>query len=174
MSEGSAKSGFLLVFGTLWIILGIIAISAPLMTTLALAIIVGWVFIFGGAGQIIGAFANRVERGWPFQLLIGLLYLGAGFYLLRFPVGGAMTLAFFIGMLVLLAGILKIALALHMRGMPNWGWTLLSGVLSLLLGILIWRRPVAAAWFIGLLVGINILFIGWSMVSAGLAARKAA
>jgi uncharacterized membrane protein HdeD (DUF308 family) len=97
-------------------------------------------------------------------LLAGVLYGLVGLILLAFPLRGVLTLTLLLAILFMVAGSFKIALALYINPLPSWGWLLFSGVISAFLGILIWTGlPGTAKWAIGLLVGIELLFNGWSM-----------
>ena len=113
-------------------------------------------------------------KGFIWELLIGILYLVAGFYLAFFPLAGLLTLTILIAALFLAEGIAEIVMAFQVRPHEGWGWVLLSGIAALAVGVMIGMDlPGSATWALGLLVGINLLFSGWSYVFLALAGRKA-
>jgi uncharacterized membrane protein HdeD (DUF308 family) len=106
-------------------------------------------------------------------LLIGVLYLVVGGYLAFFPLTGLVTLAILLAILFAAEGIMEIIMAYRVHPTEGWGWLLLSGIAALAVGILIaLGLPSSATWALGLLVGINLLFSGWSYVFLALAGRK--
>jgi len=164
--------GWLLALGILMIVLGVVAIAAPVVATLAVQIALGWILMVGGIAQGVHAFMVQGWGGFLLQLLSAALYLLIGVLLLVNPVEGALALTFVLAVFLIVEGVFKVVLALRVRPQRGWGWPLASGVVSLILGILIWSEwPVAGLWVIGLLVGIQLLFTGWSLVMLALAAR---
>ena len=172
MEALSRNWGWLLAFGILMIVLGVFAIGAPAVATIAVQIMLGWILVIGGVAEAIHAFMAQGWRGFLLELLSAILYLGVGILLLVNPVAGALALTVVLAVFLIVEGIFKVIMALRVRDHRGWGWLLASGLLSLLLGILIWNEwPVAGLWVIGLLVGIQLLFTGWSLVMLALAAR---
>ena len=168
----SRNWGWLLALGILMIILGVFAIAAPVVATLAVQIALGWILVVGGIAQGVHAFMVRSWGGFLLQLLSAALYLLIGILLLVNPVEGALALTFVLAVFLIVEGAFRIFLALRLRDHRGWGWILTSGLLSLVLGVLIWAEwPVAGLWVIGLLVGIQLLFTGWSLVMLALGAR---
>jgi uncharacterized membrane protein HdeD (DUF308 family) len=133
----------------------------------------GWLMIAGGVMTCIHAFWK--ERGWGgffIDLLTGILYVVVGFMIVANPGATAVALTLLIAMFLIFGGIFRIATSLAVR-YPNWGWVLLHGAVNLLLGILIWRQwPVSGLWVIGLFIGIEMLFNGWTLVMLALAAKN--
>src|SRR5262249_3019576 len=165
---------WLLVLGALPIVVGMVAISASFIATLATVVVLGFLLMIGGAVEIVDAFLGRGWRGFWMHLLAGILYLVLGFLMVQRPLAAAafftlmLAPAFFIGRLF------RIILALSER-FHGWGWVLLNGIITLVLGILIWREwPEAAYWVIGLFVGIDMLLDGWSLVITVLTVRGVA
>jgi uncharacterized membrane protein HdeD (DUF308 family) len=135
----------------------------------------GWLFLIGGVVMIMHAFYAPGWKGFIWELLIGILYLVAGGYLSFFPLTGLVTLAILLAALFLAEGVAEIIMAFQVRPHEGWVWLLLSGIAALLVGVLIGiDLPGSATWALGLLVGINLLFSGWSYVFLALAGRKAA
>lgn len=172
MEALSRNWGWLLALGILMIILGLLAIAAPVVATIAVQFALGWILVVGGIAQGIHAFMARGWGGFLLQLLSALLYLVVGILLLVNPVGGALALTIVLAVFLIVEGAFKIILALRVRDHGGWGWLLASGLLSLVLGLLIWSEwPASGLWVIGLLVGIQLLFTGWSLLILAFAAR---
>jgi uncharacterized membrane protein HdeD (DUF308 family) len=172
MDALSRNWGWLLALGILLIILGLVAIAAPVYATFAVQALLGWILIIGGIAQGIHAFMAQGWGGFLFELLSALLYLAVGALLLVNPVEGALALTIVLAAFLVVEGIFKIVMAWRVRRHPRWGWLLASGILSLILGALIWAEwPSSALWVIGLLVGIQLLFTGWALIMLALAAR---
>jgi uncharacterized membrane protein HdeD (DUF308 family) len=172
MEALSRNWGWLLAFGILMIILGIFAIAMPKPATLAVQVALGWILVIGGIVEGIHAFMAQGWRGFLLELLSAILYLAVGILLLVNPVAGALALTVVLAVFLIVEGILKVILAFQVRDHRGWGWLLASGILSLLLGLLIWAEwPVSGLWVIGLLVGAQLLFTGWTLVMLALAAR---
>ncbi|HYZ25291.1 MAG TPA: HdeD family acid-resistance protein [Geminicoccaceae bacterium] len=172
MEALSRNWGWLLALGILMIILGVLAIGAPAVATIAVQFALGWILVVGGIAEGIHAFMAQGWRGFLFELLSAVLYLVVGILLLVNPVGGALALTVVLAVFLIVEGIFKIVMALRVRDHSGWGWLLASGILSLILGVLIWAEwPYSGLWVIGLLVGIQLLFTGWALVMLALAAR---
>ncbi len=167
-AEGVSK-GLLVFLGVILIIAGIAAVTMPLVASLAVELLIGWVLIVSGIMQSIYSFSSRRWGKFFMRLLAGLLYLIAGIMLAAHPLRGVLTLTLLLGILFVLEGLCKIIGSLQIRAVPRWGGLFLSGVLALIIGILIWRGwPSSSAWAIGLLVGINILCRGWALIALAL------
>jgi len=156
------------------ILLGAIAISVPILGTVVTALFVGWLFLAAGVAQGVHAFQGRGAKGFLIHLLSALLYLAAGLMIVLYPMGGAFTLTAFLAAFLLVEGGVRMWLGLHLRPGDGWGWVLLSGVLGVFAGAIIWRQlPASAVWALGTLVGINFLFSGVSLTSLALRSRSA-
>jgi uncharacterized membrane protein HdeD (DUF308 family) len=140
--------------------------------TLATMVFVGWLLIIGGVLEALHAFTCKAWSGFFIDLLTGILYIVVGFMIVANPGATAVTLTLLIAMFLIFGGIFRIVTAIILR-YQHWAWLLLHGVINLLLGIAIWRQwPLSGLWVIGLFVGIDMLFNGWSLVMLGLTARK--
>lgn len=156
---------WLLGTGVFTILLGIAAILLPFIAALTIEALLAAIFIIAGVAHILHAFQCRQTKGLVLRLLAGVLYGLIGIILLAFPLQGVLTLTLLLAILFMIAGSFKIALALYLNPLPSWGWLLFSGIISAFLGILIWTGlPGTVKWAIGLLVGIELLFSGWSMI----------
>ena len=165
-----------LVEGIVLLILGMAAIIIPPLATLAVAIVIGWLFLISGVAGLITTFMMRHAPGFWWALLSAVLAIGAGVVLLAWPVSGAISLTLVLIVFFLVEGIATIMFALdHKRELSGqWGWMLFSGIVDLVLsGIIFFGLPGTAAWAIGLLVGINMVFGGVALISMALHARNA-
>ncbi len=165
----------LLIGGILLIIVGLVAISLPFATALAIEWLLGWIFVAGGILQGIYTIKSWREPGVVLRAVTTILYLAAGIILLIHPFAGLLTLTLLLAILFTVEGVSKIITAFGLRAMPNWGWVLFNGVITLILGVIIWASwPLSTVWAIGLLVGIDLLVGGWVLVMVAIAARSAA
>jgi uncharacterized membrane protein HdeD (DUF308 family) len=165
-----------LIEGIILVVLGLAAIIVPPLASLAVTIFLGWLFLVAGvAGLAMTFWAPRMAGFW-WSLLSAVFAIGAGIILLARPVQSTLTLTIVVGAYFLAEGVFTIMYALaHRREVSErWGWLLASGVLDLIIaGIIIAGLPGSAAWAIGLLVGIDMVFGGISLIGMALAARNA-
>ena len=168
------KWRWLLTLGILMLLLGFCAVSMPFVAALASVLFLGWLLIIGGIVQSIHAFGQKHWGGLFWQLLIGILYLLIGAMLLADPRGSVMALTLLLAIFFVVEGIFRIITAFRLKPRQHWGWILLNGLVTLVLGAMIWAEwPSAAVWAIGLLVGIDLIFGGWSMIMIAMAAHRA-
>jgi len=163
----------LLAQGIVMMALGFLAVAEPNVATIAIGIFVGWLFFIGGIFRALSVWQSRGMPGFAWSLLTALLAIFLGLILIFRPLAGVLTLTMVLIAFFILEGITAIALAVqHREHLRSWGWVLFSGIIDLLLAYLIWAGwPSSADWAIGLLVGINMLFFGLSLVMTALAAR---
>jgi uncharacterized membrane protein HdeD (DUF308 family) len=165
---------FMLVVGVLLIIVGMAAISSAFIATLATIIFVGSLLLVGGVMEVVNAFWAHSWRGFWIHQLFGILYLVLGLFLVRRPDKGAEFFTLMIAAALVVGGLFRIVTALSHR-FHGWLWVLLNGIVTLVLGILIWQDwPESAIWVIGLFVGIDMVFAGVSWVMTALTVRGAA
>lgn len=166
IAEGIRRSwGWLLALGIAYVIMGLVIAGSPMAATIAVDILIGFVLIIGGVISIIGAFFTGDWRRFLLVLLSGILYLVVGVLLLKNPMAGVLTLTLLLAAFLLVEGFFKIIHAFQMKPAPNWVWLLVSGVASVILGVMIWGQfPQSGAFIIGLLVGIYFLINGITMV----------
>jgi uncharacterized membrane protein HdeD (DUF308 family) len=162
-----------LVQGIVMMVLGFLAVAEPNVATIAVGIFVGWLFFIGGIFRALSVWQSRGMPGFAWSLLTALLAIVLGLILIFRPLAGVLTLTMVLIAFFILEGITAIVLAVqHREHLSSWGWVLFSGIVDLLLAFLIWDGwPSSADWAIGLLVGINMLFFGLSLVMTALAAR---
>jgi uncharacterized membrane protein HdeD (DUF308 family) len=159
--------------GIVMIALGFLAVAVPSIATLAVEIFVGWLFFVGGIFRAVSVWHSRQMPGFAWSLLTAVLAIVLGLILILRPLEGVLTLTMVLVAFFIIEGIASILGAIeHRQHLRSWGWVLFSGIIDLLLAYLIWQGwPSSAGWAIGLLVGINMLFLGLSLVMTALAAR---
>lgn len=164
-----------LIEGILLAVLGLAAIILPPLASLAVTIFLGWMFLISGiAGLALTIWARGLPGFW-WSLLSAVLAIGAGIILLAEPVQGTATLTIVVGVYFLAEGVATILYALeHRRELSErWSWLLVAGLVDIIIaGLIISGWPASALWAIGLLVGINLLFGGISLIGMALAARN--
>jgi uncharacterized membrane protein HdeD (DUF308 family) len=162
--------------GILLAVLGLAAMIVPPLASLAVAIFLGWMFLISGIAGLVVTYWARAMPGFWWSLFSAALAVFAGLVLLARPVQGVLTLTVIVGVYFLIEGITTIMYAReHRRELSErWSWLLVSGVMDILISCLIISGlPGSAEWAIGLLVGINLVLGGASLVGMALAARKA-
>jgi uncharacterized membrane protein HdeD (DUF308 family) len=159
--------------GIVMMVLGFLAVAEPNVATFAIGIFVGWLFFIGGIFRALSVWRARRMPGFAWSLLTALLAIVLGLILIFRPLAGVLTLTMVLIAFFILEGITAIVLAVqHREHLRSWGWVLFSGIVDLLLAYLIWAGwPSSADWAIGLLVGINMVFLGLSLLMTALAAR---
>jgi uncharacterized membrane protein HdeD (DUF308 family) len=166
-----------LVEGIVLVVLGLLAIVLPPIATLAVEILFGWLFLISGIMGLITTFWMRQAPGFWWALLSAVLGIAAGIVLLMWPLSGVLTLTLILIVFFTIEGIATIMYALdHKRELSGrWGWMLASGIVDLIVaGIIFVGLPGTAAWAIGLLVGINMIFGGSALIAMALHARELA
>lgn len=164
LDELQRRWGWVLALGILLVILGMIALGASVVATLASVIFFGWLLIFAGILQSAHAFGIRQWGGFFADLLFGLLYIVVGLMMILHPAAAAIELTLLIALFLFIGGIFRIALAASIR-FHHAMWLVIHGVINILLGILIWRQwPLSGLWVIGLFLGIDMLFNGWTLI----------
>lgn len=155
--------------GVFFIILGLCAIMVPQFFTVAIVVFLGWILLFGGTVHVSRAFVFQNMPGFGGWLFMGILQVLVGLLFITKPVAGALTLTMLMTVFFALEGIAKISLALMMRPLANWGFILFSGFTALVFALIIWFSwSESAHWLLGLFLGINMIFLGWSLVKISL------
>jgi uncharacterized membrane protein HdeD (DUF308 family) len=163
-----------LVEGVVLVVLGLLAIVLPPIATLAVEILFGWLFLISGIVGLITTFWMRHAPGFWWALLSAVLGIAAGIVLLAWPLSGVLSLTLVLIVFFTIEGVASIMYALeHKRELSGrWGWMLASGVVDLIVAAIIFMGlPGSAAWAIGLLVGINLVFGGSALIAMALHAR---
>jgi uncharacterized membrane protein HdeD (DUF308 family) len=174
--EGLARSWkALMTVGVLAIVVGCIAIVVPAVASVGTAIFIGWILVVAGAFLVAGAFTAHSIGSVVLRLLWAFLTIIVGLWLIAEPHNGTLTLTLVLGIYFLFMGITRIAVAFMGRGQQGAGLVGLSGFAGLLIGILVLAKfPSSADWAIGLLVGIDLIFAGWTLVSVALVGKDLA
>lgn len=155
------------------IMLGCIAILVPAVAAVGTAIFIGWLLLIVGAVLVAAAFSAHSVGTFFLRMLWAVLTVIVGIWLIVEPHNGTLTLTFVLGVYFLFMGLTRITVAFVSRGQPNAGLVGLSGVAGLLIGILVLAKfPSSADWAIGLLVGIDLIFAGWTLTSVALLGRE--
>jgi uncharacterized membrane protein HdeD (DUF308 family) len=165
-----------LIEGILLVVFGLAAIIVPPAASLAVTILLGWLFLISGIAGLALTFWAREMPGFWWSLISAALAVLAGIVLLAKPAQGTLTLTIVVGAYFLAEGVATIMYALeHRRELSGrWSWMLIAGLMDLLIAaIIIAGLPGSALWAIGLLVGINLLFGGATLIGVALAARNA-
>jgi len=166
-----------LIEGIVLLVLGAFAVLVPPVATLAITILFGWLFLISGIFGLITTFWMRSAPGFWWSLISAALGIVVGLLLLARPLGGALSLTLLLIAFFIVEGAVSIMFALdHKRELSGqWGWMLVSGIIDLALAMMIFAGlPSTAAWALGLLVGINMIFGGAAMIAMALHARKPA
>jgi uncharacterized membrane protein HdeD (DUF308 family) len=166
-----------LIEGIVLLILGLLAIVIPPIATIAVEVLIGWLLLVSGIVGLIATFRMRAAPGFWWSLLSAVLGIAAGIVLLRWPLSGAVSLTLILTVFLTIEGVVSILYALeHKRELSGrWGVMLVSGGVDLFLaGIIFAGLPGTAAWAIGLLIGINLVFGGGALIAMALHARNAA
>ena len=165
-------TGWSIALAVLMIIAGIIAMLEPGLAGVVITYVIGWTAIFNGFAQIV--FAFRTHGGWHvgLEVILGVIYIIAGVFILIHPLGGLLALTLFLASFLLVYGVFALVLAFQMRPRRAWGWVLFDGIITILLGILIWAHwPINSEWVVGTLFGISIFISGITRLMVSLAVR---
>jgi uncharacterized membrane protein HdeD (DUF308 family) len=167
----------MLILGIGLAVLGTIAIgfgiASAFITTLATVAFIGTLLLIGGVIELVNAITGRSWRGFFVHLLVGIIYAVVGLLMMNQPIGAAVGLTLMLAAAFIVGGCMRIVVA-AMERFHGWGWTMVNGFISLFLGIYIWRHfPQDALWVIGVFVGIDLIFAGWSWIFLALGIRNA-
>ena len=170
------KSGrWLTLMGIVFVVLGMLAIVEPAVAGLAVALLVGWVLIFGGVAHAVAAFGGGGAGRVVWQVIVAAIYVVGGLYFLTHPLLGLGTLTLYLAVVLLVEAVIEIVAYFAAGRESGSGWRLVNAIVTLLLGGMIWRNwPSSSAWAIGTLVGVNLMITGFSRLMLGTAARKLA
>jgi uncharacterized membrane protein HdeD (DUF308 family) len=172
IEEVREHSTWFLAIGISLVVIGMIAIGWTVESTIVSVLFLGWLLIVGGLFEVVHGFTRRPWSGFFINLLGGTLYAVAGVLMISNPAVAAVTLTLLIAMILIVAGIFRVFIAL-LTPLHHRGWLILNGAISVLLGIMIWDAwPVSGLWVIGLFIGIDMIFDGWTEIMLALSARR--
>jgi uncharacterized membrane protein HdeD (DUF308 family) len=168
-----AKWGWIVALGVVYVIAGFIALGSVAMATVASVLVVGIMMVIAGVAEVINAFQIKTWGKFLLWLLLGALYIVAGFVTFENPLLAAVVLTLVLGVSLIVSGIMRIILGFSMQeGMP-WIWVVVSGLITLILGIVISAQwPVSSLYVLGLFLGIDLVFAGAGWIGVGLGLRQ--
>jgi uncharacterized membrane protein HdeD (DUF308 family) len=162
-----------LIQGALLVVAGVLAIIYPIISSVAVIILLGWLLIISGVAQGISLVGARHVPHFWLQLVSVILAFLIGFLFLRDPAQGLLTVTLLLIVFFMIEGISKIVFALTIRPFPYWGWVLASGLVGVLLSLVLWASlPVTALWLVGLLLGIQLISVGGALARLAWQVRR--
>jgi uncharacterized membrane protein HdeD (DUF308 family) len=165
-----------LVWGIALMVLGLIALSNVVATTVVSIVMLGMIILAGGIIVLLNTFTFWWGEwsGFFLHLIISLLYIGVGIMLIKTPVISSVSITLLLGVFYILVGISRIVFSSSIR-VPKWKWSLFNGIVTLLLGLLIMTNwPASSLYIIGIIVAIDLIFAGWAYIMTSLTARTLA
>jgi len=166
------KWGWLLSLGIVLVILGTIAMIITPAATIATVLILSWLLVFSGIAETIYAFRVHRWGGLFLHLISGLLGIFIGLLAVTHPVAGALVWTLLFASFLTVVGVFRLIAAISLK-FPNWGWAVLDSAITLALGILLWAEwPWSGLWFLGVALGVSLVFRGWSYIMFALAIRS--
>ena len=169
-----AKRGWVIALGIIYVIAGLVALGSIVMATIVTVFVVGIMMLIAGAAEVFHAFQVKTWGRFLLWLLLGALYIVAGFLTFENPLLAAALLTLLLGVSLLASGVMRVVLAFGMKGGTPWIWVVVSGVITVLLGLIILAHwPVSSLYILGLFLGIDLVFAGagWIAVGFGLGRR---
>jgi uncharacterized membrane protein HdeD (DUF308 family) len=155
------------------IILGFVAIVMPIATGIGISILVGWAMVLGGFSYLAYAFAAQGAGSFIWRVLVGAFYIVGGGYLAFHPGLTLASLTLLVAAIFLVEGITEVVTFFQFSSIPGSGWTLFDGIVTIFLAYMIWRPwPVSSVWAIGTLVGVNLIFSGFTRLMYSVGAKK--
>jgi uncharacterized membrane protein HdeD (DUF308 family) len=167
--------GWFVALGVGQIVLGVIAWFDVIAFTIAGVVFIGAMLLVAGVFQIIHAFMDRAWAAFILDLLVGVLYVIGGFLLMAEPVQGSLVITILVAAALIIGGILRIVMAIQHRHMSGWVMMLASGVISLLVGLMLYLTlPWSGLWVVGTLIAVELIVHGVSWLQFGLTLRRTA
>jgi uncharacterized membrane protein HdeD (DUF308 family) len=169
MLEGIRENASLTItLGVILILAGLFALFSPLLVGLSVTVMVGTLAFVSGVAQCLLAFKIGAFGRGLLTFVVGVLMTVTGLYLISRPVAGLASITLLLAAYFWVTGVIEVITAFQSRPAQGWGWQLFSGIVTLLLGIILWRQfPVSGVWAVGTLFGIKMLFSGWTLVFLG-------
>ena len=173
LQTAKKNAGWLVVFGVVETVAGILSVAGPFVAGIAVTVMVGIALLLGGGARLVGAFmadsfgAGALIFGW------GLVVATTGFYFLIRPGIGLATLTLVVAIVLFVDGVTRVILSFNLKPVKGWGWMLTGGIVSVLFACMVgWELPASSLWVIGTLVGFSLLFNGFTTVTLAGTARK--
>jgi uncharacterized membrane protein HdeD (DUF308 family) len=162
-----------IALSVLLIIAGLFALLIPGISGIAITLYFGWAMLFSGVTHLIFAFKTHTTSGRIWEILVGAVYLVVGFVLLMHPLDSLLVLTLVLAYYLFFEAIVEFIQFFQLRPRHGAGWLLFDGVITLILAVMIWRSwPVSSVWVVGTLVGISMIFSGFSRLMLSLAAKR--
>lgn len=163
--------GWFVAAGIALILLGVACIVGSVTATFITVLAIGWLLLIGAGVALVHAFQTRTWSGFFLYFLTALLRGFMGYLLIRYPLSGELSLTLLLAALFIVGGTFRAIGAASLR-FPQWGWTAVSGIISIALGVMLLNQlPLSSLWFIGLAIGVDFVFDGTSMIALGNALR---
>lgn len=168
------KWGWIAALGAVYLVAGVIALGSVVTATVVSVFVVGIMMIVAGAGEVIGAFQIKSWGRFLLWVLIGVLYIIAGFVTFQNPLLAAALLTLILGIALVISGIVRIGVAFSVRREQSWVWVAISGVVTVLLGLMILARwPVSSIYVLGIFLGVDLVLAGAGWIGLGFGLRRA-
>ncbi len=169
-----AKSGWIVALGIVYVVAGFIALGSVVTATVASVFVVGIMMLVAGVAEVISTFQIKTWGRFLLWILLGFLYIVAGFLTFENPLLAAALLTLMLGAALVASGIMRVLLAFGMKEAAPWIWVALSGVITFLLGLVILAHwPVASLYVLGIFLGIDLVVAGMGWIGAGLGLKRA-
>jgi uncharacterized membrane protein HdeD (DUF308 family) len=168
-----AKSGWIVALGVVYVVAGLIALGSVVFATVVTVFVVGIMMLIAGVAEVINAFQLKSWGKFLLWLLLGVLYIIAGFITFENPLFAAALLTLFLGFALIASGVMRIALGFSMKAEMPWVAVVLSGLITFLLGlIIVIHWPVSGLYILGIFLGIDLIFAGAGWIAVGLGLRR--
>ncbi|HTR13598.1 MAG TPA: HdeD family acid-resistance protein [Roseiarcus sp.] len=170
-----AKWGWIVALGVVYLIAGFVALYSIVIATLASAWVVGIMMMIAGVAEIINAFQIKTWGRFIFWLILGVLYIVAGFIAFENPLLTAIWVTLILGAALVASGIVRVFLGFNMKAGSPWIWVVVSGLITLLLGVIILAHwPISGFYTLGIFLGVDLVFAGASWIGLGFGLKNAA
>jgi uncharacterized membrane protein HdeD (DUF308 family) len=169
----ASKWGWFVALGVVLLLLGVLALGDVVVVTLISTIFIGAMLLVGGVFQVVHAFMVKTWSGFLLSMLGGIVYAVGGLLIMNEPVQGALVITLFLIVALMIGGILRIVVAVRHREINGWWLMALSGVISVLIGFLLYASfPWSGLWVLGTLIGVELLVQGATWLMFGMALRR--
>jgi uncharacterized membrane protein HdeD (DUF308 family) len=175
LPEIASKSiNWSIALSVLLILAGFFALLVPFISGIGITVFIGWAMVISGIFHFVFAFKSHTTGSVLWEILLGALYVFSGFYLISHPLSGLLSLTLLLIVYLVFEGIIELVHAFQIRPRAGSGWLIFDGIITLILALMIWRSwPASTVWAIGTLVGISMIFSGFSRLMLSLAAKRA-
>src|ERR1700722_7540416 len=168
-----AKCGWIVALGIVYVLAGLVALGSVVFATVVTVFIVGVMMLIAGVAEVINSFQIKTWGKFLLWLLLGALYIVAGFVTFENPLLAAAVLTLLLGFTLIASGIMRIVLAFSMQDTIPWIWVAFSGVITFLLGLLIVAKwPVSSLYVLGIFLGVDLVIAGAGWIGVGLGLRR--